>query len=82
MPTVRVAKQQACWVIPRRSSNAASSHPAEWSDDGVCAIGLGERSAPAERLESGELGLDFYGLRGRLVDLGVEWIERADSEIE
>lgn len=26
------------------------------------------------RLDAEELGLDFYGLRDRLVDLGVEWI--------
>lgn len=31
------------------------------------------------RLEAGELGLDFYGLRERLVGLGVEWIETADD---
>ena len=31
------------------------------------------------RLEAGELGLDFYGLRDRLVELGVEWIDDADG---
>lgn len=28
------------------------------------------------RLESGELGLDFYGLRAKLAELGVEWVDR------
>lgn len=27
------------------------------------------------RLEAGELGLDFYGLRDKLIELGVEWVE-------
>lgn len=33
-----------------------------------------EREARA-RLEAGELGLDFYGLRQKLASLGVEWVE-------
>lgn len=28
------------------------------------------------RLESGELGVDFYGLRDKLEGLGVEWVDR------
>jgi 4-hydroxy-4-methyl-2-oxoglutarate aldolase len=28
-----------------------------------------------ERLRAGELGLDFYGLRAKLTELGVEWVE-------
>jgi 4-hydroxy-4-methyl-2-oxoglutarate aldolase len=28
-----------------------------------------------ERLRSGELGLDMYGLRAKLAELGVEWVE-------
>lgn len=31
------------------------------------------------RLEAGELGLDFYGLRERLVNEGVEWVDRSDT---
>ncbi len=30
------------------------------------------------RLEAGELGVDFYGLRERLVELGVEYVDRLD----
>jgi 4-hydroxy-4-methyl-2-oxoglutarate aldolase len=32
-----------------------------------------------ERLRKGELGLDFYGLRAKLVELGVEFVESAES---
>jgi 4-hydroxy-4-methyl-2-oxoglutarate aldolase len=28
-----------------------------------------------ERLRAGEVGLDFYGLRGKLKELGVEWVD-------
>jgi 4-hydroxy-4-methyl-2-oxoglutarate aldolase len=31
------------------------------------------------RLEDGELGLDFYGLRDRLEALGVRWVDSADD---
>jgi hypothetical protein len=32
-----------------------------------------------ERLQSGELGLDIYGMRERLEGLGVNWIDNADE---
>ena len=32
-----------------------------------------------ERLRKGELGLDFYGLRAKLAELGVEFVESAES---
>jgi len=31
------------------------------------------------RLADGELGLDFYGLRDKLLDLGVEWVDSLDD---
>lgn len=31
------------------------------------------------RLEAGELGLDFYGLRDRLDELGVHWVDSQDD---
>lgn len=40
---------------------------------------LAKEEATRARLESGELGLDFYGLRDKLTDLGVEWIDGASS---
>jgi 4-hydroxy-4-methyl-2-oxoglutarate aldolase len=33
-----------------------------------------------ERLRKGELGLDFYGLRGKLAELGVEFVDEAESK--
>ncbi|WP_420623232.1 4-carboxy-4-hydroxy-2-oxoadipate aldolase/oxaloacetate decarboxylase [Candidatus Poriferisodalis sp.] len=58
-------------------------------DDGVVAVPRGEaawaldqsnaRLANEEgsraRLQAGELGLDMYGLRQKLVELGVEWVD-------
>lgn len=32
-----------------------------------------------ERLRKGELGLDFYGLRAKLAELGVEFVDEAES---
>jgi 4-hydroxy-4-methyl-2-oxoglutarate aldolase len=34
-----------------------------------------------ERLRKGELGLDFYGLRAKLVELGVEFVGEAESAV-
>jgi len=36
---------------------------------------LVKESETRARLEAGELGLDFYGLREKLVAMGVEWVE-------
>ena len=58
-------------------------------DDGVVALPRAEAAWALEqsnarldseagtraRLQAGELGLDMYGLRQKLIDLGVEWIE-------
>jgi len=33
-----------------------------------------------ERLRKGELGLDFYGLRAKLKELGVEFVDEAESK--
>jgi len=58
-------------------------------DDGVVAVPRSEADWALEqsnarlenetvsraRLQAGELGLDMYGLRQKLIDLGVEWIE-------
>jgi 4-hydroxy-4-methyl-2-oxoglutarate aldolase len=62
-------------------------------DDGVVVVARREASDVVEaararlvkeessrtRLETGELGLDIYGLRGKLEDLGVRWIDRTDD---
>ena len=43
----------------------------------------GERAAKElksrERLRSGELGLDFYGLRAKLIELGVRYVDELDE---
>jgi 4-hydroxy-4-methyl-2-oxoglutarate aldolase len=39
-----------------------------------------KESQTRDRLKKGELGLDFYGLRARLVELGVVWVDSADKE--
>ena len=58
-------------------------------DDGVVVVSRGEAAWALEKsnerlakeegtrakLEAGELGLDFYGLRDKLTDMGVEWID-------
>ena len=58
-------------------------------DDGVVAVPRAEAAWALEqsnarlakeetsraRLQSGELGLDMYGLRQKLTDLGVEWVD-------
>lgn len=40
---------------------------------------LDKESAIRARLEAGELGVDFYGLRDTLIEMGVEYIGEADS---
>ena len=37
---------------------------------------LAKEEETRARLEAGELGVDFYGLRAKLADLGVEYIDR------
>jgi 4-hydroxy-4-methyl-2-oxoglutarate aldolase len=58
-------------------------------DDGVVVVGrdeaswaldrsnerLAKEAATRAQLEAGVLGLDLYGLRAKLVDLGVEYID-------
>ncbi len=62
-------------------------------DDGVMVVprerapevltAAGERLANEEetrrRLSTGELGMDFYGLRARLEDLGTRWVDTPDD---
>ncbi len=37
---------------------------------------LGKEAGTRERLAAGELGVDFYGLRAKLVEMGVEYVDR------
>ncbi|PYS48388.1 MAG: 4-carboxy-4-hydroxy-2-oxoadipate aldolase/oxaloacetate decarboxylase, partial [Acidobacteria bacterium] len=33
-----------------------------------------------ERLRAGELGLDFYGLRAKLIELGVRYVDELEDK--
>jgi 4-hydroxy-4-methyl-2-oxoglutarate aldolase len=39
---------------------------------------LAKEAATRERLNNGELGVDFYGLRDKLISLGVEYVDRLE----
>jgi 4-hydroxy-4-methyl-2-oxoglutarate aldolase len=63
---VIVADQDGVCVVPRESAEdvvkASQSR-------------IAKEEKSRERLRAGELGLDFYGLRTKLKDLGVEFVE-------
>jgi 4-hydroxy-4-methyl-2-oxoglutarate aldolase len=40
----------------------------------LCETRLAKEAKNRERLRAGELGLDLYGLREKLKNLGVEWV--------
>jgi 4-hydroxy-4-methyl-2-oxoglutarate aldolase len=56
-------------VIPRANAQAVASAAAD-------RVAKEERSR--ERLRNGELGVDFYGLREKLKQLGVEYVDSSD----
>lgn len=39
---------------------------------------LSKEAGTRAKLEAGELGVDFYGLRAKLIDMGVEYVDRLD----
>ena len=41
---------------------------------------LAKEAATREKLAAGELGLDFYGLRQKLLDMGVEFVDRLEDQ--
>ncbi len=55
-------------VVPR--ADAAWAHEQSQSR-------LTKEAATRERLAAGELGVDFYGLRQKLIELGVEYVDEA-----
>ena len=67
---VIVGDQDGVVVVPR---NAAAE---------VARLG-DQRRAKEERsrarLKAGELGLDMYGLRGKLAELGVQWVDSEEN---
>lgn len=52
---------------------------AEWALEQSRARLEGEEKARA-RLEAGELGLDFYGLRQKMLDMGVMYVDSLDDD--
>jgi 4-hydroxy-4-methyl-2-oxoglutarate aldolase len=63
---VIVADLDGVVVVPRR----AASEIARLGDERVA-----KEQKTRERLRNGELGLDFYGLRARLAELGVRYLD-------
>jgi 4-hydroxy-4-methyl-2-oxoglutarate aldolase len=39
---------------------------------------VAKEAAARERLRNGELGLDFYGMRAKLADLGVRYLDESE----
>ena len=66
---VIVADADGVVVVPR--ADAASV--AKASQDRIA-----KEEKSRARLKAGELGLDFYGLRTKLTELGVRWIDSAE----
>ncbi len=56
-----------------------SRNEAEWALEQSTAR-LGRETDTRARLEAGELGLDFYGLRSRLIEMGVEWVDETTED--
>jgi len=56
-------------VVPRLDADAVAKAAQER---------LAKEEKTRARLKTGELGLDFYGLRQKLTDLGVRWVDSAE----
>lgn len=67
---VVVADDDGVMIVPRGSARAILD---------ACRERLAKEDETRRRLESGELGLDFYGLRAKLEDLGVRWVDSPDD---
>lgn len=66
---VIVADVDGVVVVPR----AAAAEVARLSEERVA-----KEEKSRQRLRSGELGLDFYGLRAKLAELGVRYVDSGD----
>ena len=66
---VIVADVDGVVVVPRQ----AAAEVARLASDRFA-----KESKTRERLKNGELGLDFYGLRAKLVELGVVWVDQEE----
>lgn len=68
---VIVADADGVVVVPREKA----AQVADASDQRVA-----KEEKSRERLRRGELGLDFYGLRAKLVEMGVEFVDEPDTK--
>jgi 4-hydroxy-4-methyl-2-oxoglutarate aldolase len=66
---VIVADADGVVIVPRAGAAAVAKASQER---------IGKEEKTRARLKSGELGLDFYGLRTKLTDLGVQWVDTAE----
>ncbi len=67
---VIVADDDGIVVVPREDAKAARD---------ACRARLAKEARVREQLERGALGLDLYGLRQRLADLHVRYLDHADD---
>lgn len=68
---VVIADADGVVVVPRE----AAAEVAKASEQRIA-----KEEKTRERLRKGELGLDFYGLRAKLAELGVEFVDEAESK--
>ncbi len=67
---VIVADVDGVVVVPRAAAASVASAARDR---------FAKESKTRERLKNGELGLDFYGLRAKLVELGVQWVDQEEG---
>jgi 4-hydroxy-4-methyl-2-oxoglutarate aldolase len=65
---VIVADRDGVCVVRRESASEVARLAAER---------IAKEAKTRERLKKGELGLDFYGLRAKLTELGVQYVDEA-----
>jgi len=61
-----VADPDGVVVVPRQASADVAK---------ASASRIAKEQTSRDKLRGGELGLDFYGLRDKLVKAGVEWVD-------
>ena len=66
---VIVADADGVVIVPRADAAAVAKASQER---------IAKEEKTRARLKNGELGLDFYGLRAKLTDLGVQWVDSAE----
>jgi 4-hydroxy-4-methyl-2-oxoglutarate aldolase len=67
---VIVADVDGVVVVPRRAAADVA---------GLASERLAKEQKTRERLRKGELGLDFYGLRAKLAEMGVQYVDTSEE---